>query len=376
MKLYKVLFLILVLGFLVAGCGQAAASAVPTSEPPQLTPTVSAQTELANELDSRLTSYTQRSEFSGSVFFAYDGKIILEKGYGLADRANDVPNTPQTRFQIASLTKQFTAMSILILQEQGKLNVQDLLCSYYPDCPDAWQGITIHQLLTHTSGIRTFTQIPAYADWGTTPKTPDEIIAFFRDEPMVFQPGESWAYSNSGYILLGWLIEDLSGLSYGEFLQNYIFAPLQMNDSGYDPDIVEGMAVGYYDKTSEPSFQGSPSVGFSCGGIYSTVEDLYLWDQALYTEQLIPQAALDAVFTPYAAAFDSPVPNYGYGWLIEKQDGHRVYYHQGATDGFKAYIMRFPDDRITIIILSNQMDVTVGIFSREFATLMLNTLTK
>ncbi len=376
MKLYKVLFLILVLGFLVAGCGQAAASAVPTGGSPQLTPTVSIQSELANELDSRLTIYTQRNEFSGSVFIAYDGTIILEKGYGLADRANDVLNTPQTRFQIASLTKQFTAMSILILQEQGKLNVQDLFCSYYPDCPDAWQGITIHQLLTHTSGIRTFTQIPAYADWGTTPKTPDEIITFFRDEPMVFQPGESWAYSNSGYILLGWLIEDLSGLSYGDFLQTHIFTPLKMDDSGYNPDIVEGMAVGYYDKTSEPAFQGSPSVGFSCGGIYSTVEDLYLWDQALYTEQLIPQATLDVMFTPYAIAFESTVPNYGYGWIIEEQAGYRVVDHQGATDGFKAFIMRFPDIRITIIILSNQMDVTVGAFSREFVDEILLTLAK
>jgi CubicO group peptidase (beta-lactamase class C family) len=376
MNLQKKFLLALVVILSLAACKQAAHVSESTFNPLAPTPTLSVEDALVSKLDARLAQYTQLGEFSGSVLFASDENILLEKGYGLADRANDIPNTQQTKFYIASLTKQFTAMSILILQEQRKLNVQDLFCSYYPDCPDAWQGITIHQLLTHTSGILTFTQIPAYADWGTSPKTPEEIIAFFRDEPMMFQPGESWAYSNSGYILLGWLIEDLSGLSYEEFLQNYIFAPLQMNDSGYDPDIVEGVAVGYYDKTSEPAFQGSPSVGFSCGGIYSTVEDLYLWDQALYTDQLIPQTALDAMFSPYAAAFDSSIPNYGYGWIIEEQAGHRVVYHQGATDGFKAYIMRFPDVRITIILLSNQMDVTAGVFSKEFASEILHTLAK
>jgi CubicO group peptidase (beta-lactamase class C family) len=277
---------------------------------------------------------------------------------------------------IASLTKQFTAMSILILQEQGKLNVQDRFCTYYPDCPAAWQDITIHQLLTHTSGIPTYTQFPAYPDWAALPKTPDEIIAFFINEPLLFRPGESWTYSNSGYTLLGYLIEHLSGLSYGDFLKTYIFTPLQMDDSGYDPAGIEDIAVGYYDKSNEPAFKLSPSIGFSDGGIYSTVGDLYRWDQALYTEQLLPQSLLDQMFTPYGAAFDSPVPNYGYGWMIEEQDGHRVYFHQGAMDGFKAYIMRFPDDRITLIILSNQMDVTAGLFSREFASEMLSTLTK
>ncbi len=343
---------------------------------PAWRPLTPAQSKLVSKLDEQLTQYTERGEFSGSVLFAFAGGILLERSYGFSDRSSDTPNTPGTNFSIASLTKQFTAMSILMLQEQGKLDVQDRFCTYYPNCPAAWQEITIHQLLTHTSGIPTYTQLPDYLSWAEFPKTPDEIIAFFINEPLLFQPGESWAYSNSGYVLLGYLIEHLSGLSYGDFLEANIFLPLGMSNSGYTPNGVDGVAVGYYDQSEEPAFPISPSTGFSAGGIYSTVEDLYRWDQALYTERLIPQSSLDLMFTPYAAAFDSSVPNYGYGWIIETQDGHRVYYHQGAVDGFKTFIMRFPDDHVTVVVLSNQMDVTVGLISRDFASQILSVVSK
>lgn len=343
-----------------------------TSAPPTSTPSFR---DVAVDIDLRLTQLTENGEFSGSVLFAFDGTIFFEKGYGMADRTNNIPNMPQSRYIIASLGKQFTAMSILILQEQGKLNVKDLFCAYYPNCPDSWRDITIHQLLTHTSGIPTYTRFPEYPTWAEFPKTLDEIIAFFKDAPLAFEPGTSWTYSNSGYILLGYLIEHLSGLSYGDFLKTNIFEPLRMNNSGYEPERASDLVIGYNDKSNEPAFAISPTIPFSAGGIYSTVEDLYLWDQALYTEKLIPKASLEQAFTSWAVTSDTP-GHYGYGWRIGEQDGHQTYYHGGLIDGYRAFIMRFPDDHLTLILLSNQADVEMYEFSMEFASELLGALPK
>jgi CubicO group peptidase (beta-lactamase class C family) len=377
----KEIALILSAIILFTGCGKTSPVAVLpsptqkatiTSAPPTPTPALQ---DVAANIDLRLTRLTGNGEFSGSVLFASAEGIFFEKAYGMADRANNIANTTQSKYLIASLGKQFTAMSILILQEQGKLNVQDLFCTYYPGCPDAWQDITIHQLLSHTSGLPTFTRFPEYPTWAEFPKTPDEIIAFFKDAPLAFQPGTSWTYSNSGYVLLGYLIEHLSGLSYGDFLRTNIFTPLGMNNSGYEPDRPSDLAVGYYDKSTEPAFAISPSVPFSSGGIYSTVGDLYLWDQALYTDQLLPQTSLEQAFNPWAVTSDGP-GYYGYGWRIGERDGHRMYFHGGLIDGFSAFFMRFPDDRITVILLNNQSDATLYKFSMEFASEILSVVAR
>jgi len=351
--------LFLVLG-LCTGCVQKIVSPtpVPVTQTPTftITPSNPSRTPLkiGTYLDQKLTRLTENSEFSGVAFVALEGEILLEKAYGLADRANSIPNTTGTQFCIASLTKQFTAMAILLLQNQGNLNVQDPFCSYYNDCPNTWQGITIHQLLTHTSGIPNFTSLPDYPDIALTPVPQSSVIARFHDLPLDFVPGEIWSYSNSGYVLLGAIIEQVSGTSYADFLEQNVFSPLGMMDSGLSPDPAR-VATGYVDASLDLSAPVPPDA-VADGGIFSTVEDLYRWDQALYTELLVPQALLDQMFTAQVAIPESD-SGYGYGWEITQTEGHSLYIHTGNIDGFKAYIGRLPDHQLTVILLLNQHDL-------------------
>src|ERR1700683_3901212 len=192
-------------------------------------------------------SYVANKTFMGSVLVVRDKAVLLEKGYGSADLEWDIPNSPTTKFRLGSITKQFTAASILLLEERGKLNIDDPVKKYMPDAPSAWDKITIYNLLTHTSGIPSFTSFPDYESTEATSTTPKELVARFRDKPLNFQPGEKWEYSNSGYVLLGYLLEKVSGQSYKDCLQENIFKPLGMNDSGYDSNtaIIMHRASGY-----------------------------------------------------------------------------------------------------------------------------------
>jgi len=297
---------------------------------------------------------TKGSVFSGSVLAARDGQIILSQGYGLADRDKKTPNTAQTRYRIYSITKQFTAMAILMLQERGKLNVQNPVCNYISNCPAAWKEITIHHLLTHTSGIPDF---ESRADYDATKATlilPDQTTLRFKDKPLSFQPGEKWSYNNFGYILLGKIIEQASGQSYEDFLQKNIFEPLKMADTGYDHNRTD-LAVGYANQTTIKAGDIDMSGPYAAGGLYSTVEDLYRWDQALYTEQLVPQKVLDAMFTAHASIRDGF--SYGYGWFIGKYHNRRSIFHTGGSAGYRSRIDRYPDDKVTVIVLTNQEDL-------------------
>lgn len=312
--------------------------------------------ETSVKIDQLLGRLVDQGAFNGSALIAKNGQVLLNKGYGLEDSDKSLPNTPHTKFRIASLTKQFTAMAVLILQAQGKLNVQDRACRYLPDCPPSWEKITIRHLLMQTSGIPDLTRFADFDDTYRTLDTPDKIVAYFRDKPLDFQPGKGWAYSNSGYILLGYLIEKISGRSYKNFLQEEIFSPLGMQDSGSDQNL-DHLAVGY----TTPGVQaGSMDLTwlFSAGSLYSTVEDLYRWDQALYTGRLVPQALLAEMFMPQAAvpagnSFSRFGDSYGYGWAIGTQLGRRAEVHAGAINGYSSLIERYPDDRVTIILLSN-----------------------
>ncbi|HET7012040.1 MAG TPA: serine hydrolase domain-containing protein [Anaerolineales bacterium] len=307
------------------------------------------------QLDGIFSRMAADETFSGSVLIAQDGEVLLSRGYGSADRKLGISNTPHTRFFIGSVSKQFTAMAILILQSQGRLNVQDYICRYIEDCPAAWEDITIHHLLTHTSGMIVMPDDSSYPE---TPITPRELLARFEDAPLDFHPGERHSYSNCGYWVLGTIIEQVSGQSYKDFIQQAIFEPLGMHDSGYDQD-ARGLAVGYRDQhTVVPSQVIDSSFLYSAGALYSTVEDLYRWDQALYTEQLISRELLDQMFAPRASLYPDAVGSaaYGYGWIVLDHMGRRMVGHGGALDGFRAWIFRYPDDRITIIVLSNQED--------------------
>jgi CubicO group peptidase (beta-lactamase class C family) len=335
-------------------------SPVPTATPvstatPAPTATRTAQ-DLGTELDTILQKVTKANVFSGSVLAARDGQIILNQGYGLADREKKTPNTAQTRYRIYSITKQFTAMAILMLQEQGKLNVQDPICKYIPDCPAAWKTITIHHLLTHTSGIPDPPDLADYQKTEATPSPPEQLILRFKDKPLDFQPGEKWSYSNSGYALLGAIIERVSGQSYEDFLQKNIFEPLKMVNTGYDHNRSD-LAVGYVSSGRIKANSVDMSLPYAAGGLYSTVEDLYRWDQALYTEQLVPQRALDTMFTAHASVPDSDESGYGYGWFIGEYMNRRNISHGGGWVGYTSLIDRYPDDKVTVIVLTNQANV-------------------
>lgn len=378
------LLALLTITLLLAGCTPQTiepitqtTSAIPTSAP---TPTLTAEAQLASQIDDFMTALVEQDRFSGSILVAKDGKVLTSQGYGMANLELDVPNTPQTKFLLASITKQFTAMAIMQLQQQDKLNVQDPICQYIWDCPEAWKPVTIHHLLTHTSGI------PDYVDSVTVDVqkhslSPTELMNLIPKSAK-FTPGERFHYNNSNYVVLGYIIEQVSGQPYALFLQKNIFEPLQMTDTGYDnaSAIIKNRADGYMSSTANAEYF-DPSVAYAAGGLYSTVEDLFLWDQALYTDRLIPQTIRDQMFTPFApitslsslyAAVSAHMTDasYGYGWIIGKQFNHQLISHRGTITGFRGMINRYPDDKVVIIVLSNRESTAVGDIAQEIAKMI------
>ncbi|HRH43999.1 MAG TPA: serine hydrolase [Pyrinomonadaceae bacterium] len=314
---------------------------------------VSAQTETSDisaKVDEYMNAFVKVKGVGGAVLVARDGKILTAKGYGLANAESNISNTDTTRFRIGSLTKQITAAAVMLLQERGKLNVKDTACKYLENCPDAWKEITIHQLLTHTSGIANYTALP---DWKTKKSedlSPIQVSALIRDLPLKFKSGEDFDYSNTNYLLLGLIIEKVSGKSYETFLQENIFSPLKMNDSGYDhgEQNLPNQAVGYFKKGEQNvrADQINMKAPFAAGAIYSTVEDLFKWQQAFDSETLLKQDTINVVFTPEKK-------NYGYGWGIGNWKNHKVLSHSGGIDGFSSHIMKFPQEKATVIVLLN-----------------------
>lgn len=331
------------------------ATLAPTPSPTPLPPTPTPDPRVGatrQAIDAYMTRLTNQGFFSGAVMVVRDGKLLLSKGYGMANEAQHIPNTPQTPFRLASVTKQFTAVAILILQNQGKLNIHDPICTYLPECPLAWQDITIRHLLNHTSGIPDYTMFDSFEHTEMMTTSPNELIARFINEPLVFLPGQGYAYSNSGYVLLGVIIEEASGQTYENFIQTHIFEPLNMTSSGYDHStgMLQDVATGYITGTQEASFLNVSTL-YSAGALYSTVEDLYRWDQSFYTEKLLPRALIEEMYTPTdtGEGYGS-----GYGWKIKHIDGHLVAFHTGTFSGARNYIARFPNERMTIIILCNR----------------------
>jgi len=355
----KRLTFILLLAILLSACAPAVAPTVtplprPTAPPPTATvpppQTPTADTAaLRTEADAIFQNLTKAGAFSGAVLIAQNGRVILSQGYGFADRAKKIPNTPQTKFRVSHLAWAFTAMAILMLQEQGKLNVQDQICKYLTGCPDSWKTVTLHHLLTHSSGIP--------EAWSPASPQLDQVIADAKTKPLDFQPGEKLGgFSLTEYILLGRIIETVSGHAYETFMQQSIFEPLKMASTGYDHGQAD-LALGYTGSSDHAASLDDQHAMFPGGAPYSTVEDLYRWDQALYTDQLVPQKAVDAMFTAYVPIPESPGVlsgwSTGYG-LIVRPSGPRISEQSGGTTGFTSVIHRFPDDRIVAIILTNQ----------------------
>jgi CubicO group peptidase (beta-lactamase class C family) len=314
--------------------------------------------EINTALGEAIDAYIRQNHplFSGAVLVASQGQVQLSKGYLWSDWELETLNRRSTKYRIASITKPITALAILMLQERGLLDVQDLICKYVPDCPQAWEDITIHQLLTHTSGIPDYTRSENALEEAVQPAKVEDLIARVQKEPLDFTPGERFGYSNSGYILLGYILEQVARRPYEVFLEENIFGPLNMQDSGVDNNrvVLKDRAHGFTienDTILNGSYLNMTNA-YAAGGLYSTVDDLFRLDQALYRGTLVTQDTLDEIFTPYVDAPDLG-GQYGYGWIIGKTQGHAMESHEGRIFGFHALMERFPQDKDTIIILSN-----------------------
>jgi CubicO group peptidase (beta-lactamase class C family) len=346
---------------------------------PTLTPAPGSVAADAAAEDAYLSHLAAAGTFRGSVLLARADAVLLSKGYGLADEAGQFPNTPQTRFRIGSITKQFTAMAILLLQERGKLSVQDRLCRYISDCPSDWQPITLQHLLTHTSGIPDYINSPTFPQYIGTPATLAQLIDRFKTLPLLFTPGERWSYSNSGYTLLGYIIEEVSGASYAQFLQENIFDPLQMSNTGYDTNNPQPPqhATGYLQPHVKPVYLDM-SEFYAAGALYSTVEDLYRWDQALVTNRLVSEQTMASMFTVYIPCPDGGCAlasdlGYGYGWFIAAVSGQRLIYHLGHIDGFLTFNGFYSSSSVDVIVLSNLDSSPVLSISTRLGSMVLGT---
>lgn len=305
------------------------------------------QKVLSGNIDNHLKSLEQARLFHGSVLVAQKGQIILSKGYGMANYATNMPNESSTRFRIASLTKQFTGLAIMQLQVAGKLSTNDYVCAYLDSCPESWRSVTIHQALTHTSGIPSYTDLLDYEPTQMYPATPQQLLSRVSGLPLLFAPGSNYQYGNTGYVILGLVIERASGQSYADYLQEYIFNPLQMSNTGVDTSdsSFAGQAAGYSSFDQTALFLDTSTL-YACGSLYSTVEDLYRWDQALYSDILLPAEARAQMFTP-------ELLDYAYGWKVTRPNGHLLVNHSGLIDGFSTYLSRYPEDDLTVIVLAN-----------------------
>lgn len=314
-------------------------------------PSAQQQDELTRRINDYLDRATGSGLFRGTVAVAKDAKVLFSRGYGMADLAYDVSNTPETRFDIGSVSKTFTAALVLWLQDSGKLRVSDPVCQYLDNCPDAWRPVTIRHLLTHTSGILNYTELPDYFENRALASFMPNAMKRIRGMPLQFPPGDRFAYSNTGYKLLHEIVEKVSGKTYEDLLQAKILAPLGMRNTGFleSPNIrhaiVKNLATGYTDGVGplELAPWVYPNSG---GGMYSTAEDMCLWGQALLAGKLLSAQSLANAFTPDKG-------DYGYGWFVFKNAKHPFAMHGGNIPGFGATLVLYLDQRLTIFVASN-----------------------
>src|SRR2546427_7668602 len=351
----------------------------------------------ATKIDQLISLFNQYGQFNGAALVADNGKVIYKKGFGLANMEWNIPNTPETKFRLGSITKQFTATLILQLVEQGKIKLDGKLIDYLPNYrQDTGAKVTIHNLLSHTSGIPSYTSLPGFfANVSRNPFAVDDFIKKYASGDLEFEPGTKFVYSNSGYFLLGAIIEKVTGKAYEQVLNENIFDPLGMKDSGYDhwETILSKRAIGY---TQTPrGYETAPyldmSIPYAAGSLYSTVEDLYLWDQALYVEKILSPKSKELMFKPN-------LNNYGYGFVIIKATlapptklDVPVIQHNGGINGFSTVIVRMVGEKRLIVLLDNTergqyLDkITLGLMSilydqpydfpkRSIAELLLKTI--
>jgi len=295
------------------------------------------------------------------------GSIVKAKGYGLANIEHSVPVRPNTIFQSGSLGKQFTSAAVMMLVEEGRLKLDDPISRYLDGTPDTWADITVRHLLTHTSGIREYEERVDY----TRDYTEEEFVGIAADQPLDFVPGESWSYSNTGYVLLGILLGKVAGSRWGDFVQERIFDRIGMETARIvsDTDIIPNRAAGYRLVDGELKNQEWVSPFFNStadGALYFSVLDVAKWDAALYTEELLTKESLSAMWTPVKLKSGKQI-NYGFGWALTDFRGHRIVEHSGHWQGFAAFIARYIDDSLTVVVLANQANLSPGIIAHGVA---------
>ncbi|MBE1556471.1 serine hydrolase domain-containing protein [Sporosarcina limicola] len=311
-------------------------------------------------------SYDQNGYLNGSILIASNDKILLNKGFGMANWEYNIPNMPTTKFRIGSLTKAFTAMGIFQLHEKQKLNINDHVGKYLPDYPNG-DRITIYHCLTNSSGIPNYTNFADF--WSSTmrlPSTLNQLIDSFKEQELDFEPGSSFGYSNSGYTLLTAIIEKVTGMSYTDYIQEQICHPLGMYNTDCDDGIkvVPGLASGY-SYWEEPIHPAYADMSFPLGayGLYSTTEDLFIWDKALRSSEILSKELTQKMFTPNLGT-------YACGWMIAEIVDRNCVHHFGDISGFSSEFLRFVDDQVTIIFLSNMNVTPVTHLSQEIAKII------
>jgi len=330
-----------ILGGLLAALCLAAAAYAATPQP-----------GFSARADAIIRRHVAAQTFSGVVLVADHGKPVFRKAYGLANREWNIPVTPETVFRIGSTTKTFTAAAILKLAESGALGLDDPIAKYYPAAPPAWSGITLRNLLNHTSGIPDFvsTTNGFIRNGARLQDKPEDLIALVRDKPLEFPPGSKFHYSNTGYVLLGLAIQKVSGKSYSEYLSDAFFKPLDLAHTAYDDfaDVVPKRASGYWHPNGawEHARLMTPEASDASGALRSTADDLLAWDQALHTGKVLSPASLKAMF-------DGQGRRYGLGSFVETRHGHRLWDHGGNVPGFCNAFEYYPDDGVTVIVLDN-----------------------
>ena len=318
--------------------------------------------------EAQIQPYVDSGRFIGSVLVSKDGKVLYRKAFGFAQAEWEIPNTPETKFRIGSITKQFTAVAILRLVEQGKLKLDDPIKKHYPTAPATWEAVTIHHLLNHTSGIPSYTGQAGFLEKSALPAKPADIIKPIQTLPLEFAPGTKFVYNNSGYLLLGLILESLTGQPYAEYLRQTIFEPLGMKDTGADVSsaILKNRAAGYVSagKKIRNAHYTDMAWPFAAGVLYSTVDDLLKWDQALYTDRLLSNSSKEKLFQP-------GLGNYAYGWQTLKLGTHPVVDHGGGIQGFNTHIARVLDEHVATIVLANINTPAASQLAIELARLAL-----
>ncbi len=314
----------------------------------------------------------------GAVLMAEGDRVIVSRGFGLANVESNVPNSIETNFRLASVTKQFTAMSVLILRDRGSLSLDDPITDFFPEGPALWRSITVRHLLTHTSGLVDYEDV--MPETTSVPVLDKDVLRLVKGiDTTYFVPGSRYQYSNTGYALLALIVERTSGLTFAAFLRKEIFDPAGMTHTvAFENGIstVDRRAYGYSPEPGSASGflrtdQSVTSSVLGDGGIYSSVTDLLAWHRILLSERLVSRATMDEAFTPHTTSDDGKV-RYGYGWMVEEMEGMKALTHSGSTIGFRNFIIRIPEREFVVAVLMNRADGAAERLARAMAQMHLN----